>query len=166
MAFKSSVFLIFCLVSLVSQGLARLSSSRLSPSISPKPSKQLLGCWSASFDVAKCSGELLRATQGGLLDLSIWPDCCKASASMSSGCFSQVFPFDPFFPQILQLYCPGLSVTPPPSPIIPNSQGPSSISPVGPPASSADGPIMDAYGDQDVNAPPSVAPLRLLRDRV
>ncbi|KAI3775397.1 hypothetical protein L1987_49970 [Smallanthus sonchifolius] len=165
MAFKSSVFLIFCLVSLVSQGLARLSPSRLSPSISPKPSKQILGCWSASFDVAKCSGELLRVARGGLLDLSIWPDCCKAVASMSSGCLSQIFPFNPFFPQILQIYCPGLSVTPPPPLMIPNSQGPSVVSPVGPPTPSVDGPIMDAYDGQDVNAPSPVAPLRLLRDR-
>ncbi|KAK1417203.1 hypothetical protein QVD17_26327 [Tagetes erecta] len=132
------LFLIFCLISLVSQGLGRLS-----PTSPPGSSKEIFECWSASFDLAKCSGELLRATQGGMLDLRIWPDCCQAVTNINSGCWPKIFPMNPFFSQMLQMYCPRLLFTPP-QPTTPNFMGPSSVSsPVDAPTPSADGPIMD-----------------------
>lgn len=140
MAFSSRVlFLTFCLISLVSQGLGRVSPS----SIPPRSSKEIMQCWSASFDLAKCSGELLRVAQGGMLDLRVWPDCCQAVTNINSGCWPKIFPMNPFFPQMLQMYCPRLLFTPP-QPTTTNSQGPSSVSsPVDAPTPSADGPIMD-----------------------
>ncbi|KAF5788229.1 putative Prolamin-like domain-containing protein [Helianthus annuus] len=142
MAFKRTIlFLIFCLASLVSLGLARKS-----PSISPRPSKGIMECWAASYDLAKCSGELLRVSQGGVLDLSIWPDCCKAAESISSGCWPKMFPMNPLFPQILRMYCPRLSLPPPPPPpMTPDAQGPSMVfAPTDAPTPNADAPTPDA----------------------
>ncbi|KAL8189577.1 hypothetical protein R6Q57_029143 [Mikania cordata] len=130
--------------------------------MSPRPSKGILECWSASFDLAKCSGELLRMARGGSLDVSAWPDCCKAAETMSSGCLPRVYPVNPFFPQILQIYCPFLSLTSRPL-MTPDSKGPSSESVlVGAPTPSADGPIMDEDGCvvQGIISPSPIAPIR------
>ncbi|KAL8234984.1 hypothetical protein R6Q59_021084 [Mikania micrantha] len=167
MALKSRArvlfFLTFWLVSLLSQGLARLS-----PTMSPRPSKGMLECWSATFDLAKCSGELLRMARGGSLDLSAWPDCCKAAEAMSSGCLPRLYPVNPFFPQILQMYCPFLSLTSRPL-MTPDSKGPSPESVlVGAPAPiCADGPIMDEDGCvvQGIISSSPIAPIRVSRDR-
>ncbi|MFS7982066.1 putative Prolamin-like domain-containing protein [Helianthus anomalus] len=147
MAFKPRIlFLILCLASLVSLVLARKS-----PSISPRPSKEIMECWAASFDLAKCSGELLRVAQGGIIDLNIWPDCCKAAESVSSGCLPKMFPMNPLFPQILRMYCPRLSLPPPPMTL--DAQGPSMVfAPTDAPTLDADAPTMDANVGQDVIA--------------
>ncbi|XP_076909209.1 uncharacterized protein LOC143566364 [Bidens hawaiensis] len=119
MASQSMVlFLVFCLVSSLSLGLAERSS------ISPMPSKEgALECWAAAFDLSKCVGELYRASQGRPLELSIWPDCCKAAKSISAGCWPKVFPLYPMFPQLLKLYCPLFAVPPPPPLMTTNVEG-------------------------------------------
>ncbi|XP_076909199.1 uncharacterized protein LOC143566352 [Bidens hawaiensis] len=112
MASQSSVlFLICCLVSLLSLGLARRSQ------ISPLPSKGIVECWAASFDLTKCAAELNKAVRGEPIELTTWPDCCKAAKSISDGCWPKVFPLDPLVPQLLKMYCPLFSLpSPPPMP--------------------------------------------------
>ncbi|GJS47920.1 prolamin-like domain-containing protein [Tanacetum coccineum] len=98
-----------CLVSLISQGLARTSSA-----ISPRPSKTLVGCYDAMFDLGFCNGEIRRAAQSGRIGFGIGPTCCKAANKITSECWSMLFPFNPFLSRVLQLNCGRLSLTPPP----------------------------------------------------
>ncbi|KVH93762.1 egg cell-secreted protein 1.4-like [Cynara cardunculus var. scolymus] len=99
MAWSSRVlFVILCLASFTSQGLSQGPSS-----ISQKAS--IMQCWSALFDLGFCYGDLSRAARTGRVDVSIGPTCCKAATSMNSGCWPKIFPFNPFFPPILQIIC-------------------------------------------------------------
>lgn len=110
------LFLTLCLVSLVSLGLAQ------GPPNPPTPTNEGFECWAASFDLSKCVGELYRASQGKPLELTIWPDCCKAAESVSAGCWPKVYPFYSLFPQVLKMYCP-LFALPPPPPLTTSVEG-------------------------------------------
>ncbi|KAL4589840.1 hypothetical protein LXL04_002751 [Taraxacum kok-saghyz] len=111
MATKSMVILfILCLASLVSYGIAQYSPSLFPRSSNFADTKEsimepALECWSALFDLGWCYGDLVRAAQSGKVDLSIQPTCCKAARSMNSGCWSKMFPYNPFFAQVFQTYC-------------------------------------------------------------
>ncbi|GKA62961.1 prolamin-like domain-containing protein [Tanacetum coccineum] len=154
------VFFIFCLVCLISQGLARRSSSS-----SPRPLKTLVECYDAMFHLGFCNGELLRAAQSGRIVLSIGPSCCKAANKITSGCWSMLFPFNPFFSQVLQLNCGRLSLTPPPpftNKPISTSKGPVAPAPhtlpMGAPSPAVEGPFMDTPNAQTPNVLPTGAP--------
>ncbi|GJV57794.1 prolamin-like domain-containing protein [Tanacetum coccineum] len=155
------VFFIFCLVCLISQGLARRSSSS-----SPRPLKTLVECYDAMFHLGFCNSELLRAAQSGRIVLSIGPSCCKAANKITSGCWSMLFPFNPFFSQVLQLNCGRLSLTPPPpftNQLISNSKGPVAPAPpdalpMGAPSPAVEGPFMDTPNAQTPNVLPTGAP--------
>ncbi|XP_076918018.1 uncharacterized protein LOC143578270 [Bidens hawaiensis] len=128
------LFLICCLVSLLSLGLARRSP------ISLRPSKGIVECWEASFDLSKCTEELNRALRGEPIELTTWPDCCKAAKSTSEGCWPKVFPLDPLVPQLLKTYCP-LFALPPPPPTTTNAEGSFMVSNLGAtPTLDVDGP--------------------------
>ncbi|CAI9285731.1 unnamed protein product [Lactuca saligna] len=132
---KSIVTLLpICFAFLISHGL-----SQKSPFVSPRNSnfvdnkEFVLECWSSLFDLGWCYGDLVRAAERGKVDVGIAPTCCKAARSMDSGCWSNVFPYNPFFPQVLQAYCLRFpSAPPPPSDArsrTPELQGPSMASP-------------------------------------
>nr|GEX33884.1 hypothetical protein [Tanacetum cinerariifolium] len=73
MVFKHRLLLLtYCLV-LISQGLARRS-----PPVTTMPSKTLLQCYSAMFDLGYCTGEILRARRGQVSS-NMRPTCCKAA---------------------------------------------------------------------------------------
>ncbi|KAI3524393.1 hypothetical protein L1887_03047 [Cichorium endivia] len=118
MASKCSVlFLTFCLASIISQGLARRSVS-----VHPRPSKaSILQCWAALFDLESCYTEFMRAAQNAQIDMGIGPTCCAAGRRMNFGCWPTLFPFNPFFPIQLKLYCSRYWE--------PKPQGPSAVSP-------------------------------------
>ncbi|KAL4589841.1 hypothetical protein LXL04_002752 [Taraxacum kok-saghyz] len=95
------LFLTFCFFFLISQGLAKRSKS-----VHPRPSKfSFRLCWAALYDLESCYTEFVRAAQNTQLDLGIGPTCCKAGKTMDFGCWSILFPFNPYFPITLKLYC-------------------------------------------------------------
>ncbi|PWA36132.1 prolamin-like domain-containing protein [Artemisia annua] len=154
MVSKSRVLLFaVCLVSLISQGLARTSSA-----ISPRPSKALVECYDAMFDLGFCNGEIRRAAQSGRIGFGIGPTCCKAASKITSGCWSMLFPFNRLFSRVLQLSCARLSLTPPPSftnTPFSNSKGPvpptPDALPISAPSPAVEGPFMDTpYHEEQI----------------
>ncbi|PWA92244.1 prolamin-like domain-containing protein [Artemisia annua] len=160
MVSKSRVLLFaVCLVSLISQGLARTSSA-----ISPRPSKALVECYDAMFDLGFCNGEIIMAAQSGRIGFGIGPSCCKAASKITSGCWSMLFPFNRLFSRVLQLSCARLSLTPPPPSTntpLSNSKGPVAPTPdalpMSAPSPAVEGPFMDT---------PMVAPSPAVRGRL
>ncbi|GJW22803.1 prolamin-like domain-containing protein [Tanacetum coccineum] len=106
MVFKHRLLLLtYCLVSLISQGLARRS-----PPVTTMPSKTFLQCYSAMFDLGYCTGEILRARRGQVSS-NMRPTCCKAAKRISSACWLILFPLNPF---LHQLSCSLSMADPPP----------------------------------------------------
>ena len=158
MALKSMVVFVI-LASLISQGLAQIS-----PSISPTHSyyvddkASIIKCWKSLYHSRSCYRDLVDVARRRKVRISILPTCCKAAESIDSGCWPKMFPYDPFFPQILQSLCSGFPSTSPPSnpqvPIAPVVQGPVTGDA---PTPNGEGPVADAPVVQGSTSPPSDA---------
>lgn len=155
----SVIFLSFCLASIISQGLARRSTSIHPPKPSkasnlhpPKPSKaSYLQCWAALFDLEACYTEFLRAAQNFQIDTGIGPTCCRAGERMNAGCWPALFPFNPYFPIQLKLYCFRYWVPNPPKPSV--ASPPPVVAPT--PEPTADIPIDEGRVALPLHAPSS-----------
>ncbi|KAI3982431.1 hypothetical protein MKX01_041269 [Papaver californicum] len=84
--------------------------------VSSKQDHQVLGecLFSRLRSVEQCEKEVLTFSTT-LHVQSIGKSCCKAVTDITEGCWSSVFPFNPFFPSLLKNYCmPLLAFTPSP----------------------------------------------------
>ncbi|KAI3714899.1 hypothetical protein L6452_21860 [Arctium lappa] len=161
MALKYMVLFV-TLAYLTSQGLAQRA-----PSISPTYSDyvdekaSIMECWRSLYHLRSCYVDLVKVARNGKVRVNILPTCCKAAESINYGCWPKMFPFNPFFPQILESLCSIFSSPPPSNSDIPTPDPQVPIAPVveGPvsgdaPTPNGEGPVADAPVVQG-STPPS-----------
>ncbi|RZC66601.1 hypothetical protein C5167_010290 [Papaver somniferum] len=82
--------------------------------VSPKQDDEVLGecLFSKLRSVEQCEKEVVTFFTT-LQVQSVGKSCCKAIIDITEGCWSSVFPFNPFFPSLLKNYCMPLLASPP-----------------------------------------------------
>lgn len=67
-------------------------------------SGDVLKCWSSLANTEGCVTSIFSSIFS-LNFNSIAPACCKAFVAIDAGCFHLMFPWNPFFPQLLNDFC-------------------------------------------------------------
>lgn len=111
-----------CIAMLVQLGLAQFQLPQ-TPGLTIPPGRgsgDALKCWSSLTSTEGCVMSIFSS----ILSLnfnSIAPACCKAFIAIDADCFHIMFPWNPFFPQLLNDFCTrnegGAHGVPPPPPL-------------------------------------------------
>ena len=95
-----------CIAMLVQSGLAQFQLPQ-TPGLTVPPgwgSGDVLKCWSSLANTEGCVTSIFSSIFS-LNFNSIAPACCKAFVAIDAGCFHIMFPWNPFFPQLLNDFC-------------------------------------------------------------
>ncbi|ESQ38640.1 hypothetical protein EUTSA_v10029475mg [Eutrema salsugineum] len=94
-----------CAAIFVTQGIAQVQPSPLSPGFFPPGLPiDLVKCWSSLFNVEGCVLEIFKSIFSGKFE-NVEAACCKAFSTLDANCWPQMFPLNPFFPPLLKDNC-------------------------------------------------------------
>ena len=126
-SFRYSFALILtCSVMMAAPGLASVTFEN--PLIEGGQDPDVAKCLSTLESVHGCVQEVITAFLSLKVNL-IGNACCKAFNEVDTNCWPKVFPFDPFFPPLLQSYCTTIVKNGPPTSIPQKQQNAQSPSP-------------------------------------
>ncbi|KAB1208948.1 hypothetical protein CJ030_MR6G001693 [Morella rubra] len=83
--------------------LNELYASELSPVLQPGK-EDIQQCWSHLANARGCLSEIFGSIFRGRIG-SFGLACCEAITKISDSCWTELFPFNPFFPSMLKNYC-------------------------------------------------------------
>ncbi|KAH9653450.1 Egg cell-secreted-like protein [Citrus sinensis] len=126
-SFRYSFALILtCSFMMAAPGLASVTFEN--PLIEGGQDPDVAKCLSTLESVHGCVQEVITAFLSLKVNL-IGNACCKAFNEVDTNCWPKVFPFDPFFPPLLQSYCTTIVKNGPPTSIPQKQQNAPSPSP-------------------------------------